>query len=157
MRFLAVLALCVAAWGQTPVTIKDPANPANPGTGVAPASTAATSGQPAVVVAPSPNTPLPAGTNALGTTLPTPGSTIYSGQQAVTGTAAALPSQAVHYACIIAIPTNAITIYSGPSGITTGTGFPMTANFPVCIAVTNLNVLYVVASTTGASVAWLAY
>ena len=80
----------------------------------------------------------------------------YSGQQAVTGTAAALATNSVKHACVKALIANTIYVYLGPAGVTTATGFELTPGQAVCLPVQNTNLLYVVGSTTGASVSWIA-
>jgi len=101
----------------------------------------------------------PAGTNAIGSVNPTLSSgAVIAGQQSVTASAAALPSTALtRPACLLAPVTNGTTVYIGPSGVTTSTGFPLAAGGSLCgLPVSNLNQLYVIASTTGSSVAWSA-
>jgi hypothetical protein len=79
-----------------------------------------------------------------------------AGQVAVTATAAALASNSTHEVCITALIANTIPIYVGGSGETTSTGYPMNAGDFYCWQVNNSNLLYVIASTTGASLAWTA-
>jgi hypothetical protein len=101
---------------------------------------------------PSFNTPVPPATppvQILGN------GTLYSGQQAVTGTAAALATNSTKQACFKALVANAINIYLGPSGVTTSTGIELAPDEAVCLPVSNTNLVYVVASTTGASVSWI--
>lgn len=74
-------------------------------------------------------------------------------QQSVTASAVALASNAVHGFCVKALPTNSITVYVGASGVTTGTGYPLVADDSFCYQGSNTNLVYVIASTTGASVA----
>jgi hypothetical protein len=74
-------------------------------------------------------------------------------QQAVTASAVALATNASHSFCVQALPANTITVYVGPSGITTSTGFPLQAGQTACWSLSNTNLVYVIASTTGASVA----
>lgn len=102
---------------------------------------------------------IPTGTNAIGSVNPTLSSGAFvAGQQAVTGTAAALPSTVLtRPACIVAPATNSLTVYLGPSGETTSTGFPLPPGASLCgLPVSNLNQVFVIASTTGSSVAWSA-
>lgn len=80
--------------------------------------------------------------------------TFTSGQQAVTGTAAALATNTAKSVCVKALVANTINIYVGATGVTTGTGFELTPGGGACWTVANTNLLFVVASTTGASVAW---
>jgi hypothetical protein len=79
-----------------------------------------------------------------------------TGQVSVTGTATALASNATHTVCISAFLTNTITVYVGGSGETTSTGYPLNAGDLYCWQVSNSNLLYLIASTTGASIAWTA-
>jgi hypothetical protein len=78
-----------------------------------------------------------------------------TGQQAVTGSAVALPNNAMAVTCVKALPSNSIVVYVGQSNVTTSTGYPLSASESTCLPVRNSNGIYVVASTTGASVAWL--
>lgn len=88
-----------------------------------------------------------------GATLPT---SVTSGQQAVTATAAALATHTLTSGiCVEALSTNAISVFVGPSGVTTSTGQEIPAGAATCIALSNSNEIYVVASTTGATVTWL--
>jgi hypothetical protein len=92
------------------------------------------------------------GSSVVSLTVPT---NVFSGQSAVTGTAAALTGQALTKGvCVEALSTNTISVYIGPSGVTTSTGIEVPAGSGFCIAVSNTNILYVVASTTGATVTW---
>jgi len=82
--------------------------------------------------------------------------TVLSGQQAVTGSAVALGTNTTKTACVKALIGNTINVYVGPSGITTSTGMELAPGQSVCLPVTNTNLLFVIASTTGASVSWIA-
>ena len=95
-------------------------------------------------------------TNPSGVTQPTQPAGFGSAvafQQAVTASAVALSSNTTHSFCVQALASNAITVYVGPSGVTTSTGFPLAPGVGVCYQLSNSNLLYVIASTTGASVA----
>lgn len=83
-------------------------------------------------------------------------SSVVSGQQAVTATAVALPSEAAKTVCVSAAIANSILVYVGPAGITTSTGFWLAAGQSTCQPLSNVNLLSVVASTTGATISWLA-
>lgn len=88
-------------------------------------------------------------------TLPAPPTTVLSGQQAVTASAVALASHALTRGiCVTALSTNSISVFVGPSGVTTSTGIELVAKAGYCVAVANSNAIYVIASTTGASVTW---
>jgi hypothetical protein len=80
--------------------------------------------------------------------------TLVSGQASVTATAAALASNSAKGVCVNALAANTIPVYVGPSGTTTSTGFQLVPGAGICFAVSNSNLVYVVASTTGASVSW---
>ena len=84
------------------------------------------------------------------------GSSPLTGQVAVTASAVALASNAAHVVCITALITNTIPVYAGATGVTTGTGFPLNAGDFYCWQVSNSNLLFLIASTTGASIAWTA-
>jgi hypothetical protein len=95
------------------------------------------------------------GTGGLGTsgaplnTQPANPSTIYSNQQTATTTAAALPSQALTNGVVLtAGSSNTGTIYIGPSGVTTSTGYPLAAGQSVSYAVSNLNAIYMIGANT---------
>jgi len=83
-------------------------------------------------------------------------SAIITGQQAVTASAVALPTTTLSRpACVVALAGNSLTVYIGPSGVTTANGFPLSAGASVCgLSVANLNQIFVIASSTGSSVAW---
>jgi len=91
-------------------------------------------------------------TGCSATSVPT---SILAGQQAVTATAAALASNSLTRGlCVQALSTNTISVFVGPSGVTTSTGIELPPKASYCPALSNSNELYVVASTTGASVTW---
>jgi hypothetical protein len=112
-----------------------------------------------------------AGTNLLGSTyvsglagnalntraVPSP-NTIRTGQQAVTTTATALPSNYLTNGITVeAKSTNTAVIYVGGPGITTTTGLELPAGAAVTLQVANSNAIYVIAAATGQTVTWLAY
>lgn len=80
-----------------------------------------------------------------------------SAQQSVTASAAPLANNGAKSACVQALPANTISVYVGASGVTTSTGFPLGPGQSFCGPVNNTNLIYVVASTTGASVAWILF
>lgn len=82
--------------------------------------------------------------------------TLLSGQQAVTASAVALTSNACKAVTVKALVGNTINVYVGPSGITTGTGYELAPGDTISFPITNTNLIFVIASTTGASVSWLA-
>jgi hypothetical protein len=111
------------------------------------ASTAPVAADPAVVVSVSPN----------GNSVVAAGNgTVLSNQQAVTASAVALATNTCKRACVKALNGNTINIFVGPSGVTTGTGMELGPGQAVCMPVTNTNLLFVIASATGASVSWIA-
>jgi hypothetical protein len=78
-------------------------------------------------------------------------STVYSNQQTVTTSAAALPTKALVNGIVITAPsTNSATIYVGPSGVTTSTGYQLVPGTSISYGVSNLNAIYIIsaASTT---------
>lgn len=81
-----------------------------------------------------------------------------TGQQAVTASAVALPYMEVTASCIKAPSTNtspAVIFVGFSSAVTTSTGYPLAADDSTCLAVRNMNQIYVVASGAGSNVAWL--
>jgi hypothetical protein len=78
-----------------------------------------------------------------------------SGQQAVTASAVALATNTLKNICVKALAANTINVYLGPSGTTISTGMELAPGNAVCMPITNSNLLYVIASTTGASVSWI--
>lgn len=89
-----------------------------------------------------------------GSTGSTASTAILAGQVAVTATAQALPSNATQSVCVKALAANTIKVYVGPSGVTTSNGMELSAGDGWCTSVTNSNAIYVIASTTGASISW---
>lgn len=81
--------------------------------------------------------------------------TVNTGQQSVTGTAAAVSGPGAGTICIKALAGNSINVYVGNSGVTTSTGMELAAGNAYCAPTANANNFYVVASTTGASVSWI--
>lgn len=88
----------------------------------------------------------------------TPGAngTLISGQKAVTGSAAAISTTvSCKTLTIHALSTNAISVFVGSSGVSTSTGYELAPGDSVTIPINNLDLVYTIASTTGASVQWL--
>ena len=85
-------------------------------------------------------------------------SRVFSGQQAVTATSTALPSTPLYNGVVIsALTTNTINVYVGPCGptaLTTSNGYPLIPGQSISYGVTNANAICVIASTTGASIAY---
>lgn len=77
----------------------------------------------------------------------------YTNQQKVTGGAVALPSHAlVNGAVITASPTNTGVIVIGPAGVTattdgTGSGYPLSSGQSCSLAISNLNLLFIIGAT----------
>ena len=93
--------------------------------------------------------------SALNATVVSPGyGTFVSGQQAVTASAVALATNTARAVCVVALNTNTIPVYLGATGETTSTGLPLLPGQSTCQPVNNTNLIFVVASTTGAGVAW---
>lgn len=78
---------------------------------------------------------------------------IVSFQQAVTASAVVLATNAVHGFCVKALTNNALTVYVGPSGVSTATGYPLAAGESICYQGSNTNIAFVISSNTGSSVA----
>lgn len=81
---------------------------------------------------------------------------ITTGQQAVTATAAVLPTQAAKNVCIKVLIAGTQTVYYGPTGVTTATGQEISAGDASCMALDNVNRIFVIAGGTGSTVAWQA-
>ena len=84
-------------------------------------------------------------------------SVLLNGQQAVTGSAVALPNNPIKTFCIEALIGNTQTVYFGSATVTasgsTG-GFELTPGKGACPDVNNTDLVYVIASGIGSSVAW---
>jgi hypothetical protein len=89
--------------------------------------------------------------------LPTPPAAPFSGQKTSTGSAVAIAtSQAfVNGVIVQALSTNAASVYVGPSGITTSTGFELQPGQATSMAVNNLNAVFVIASSSGDGVCYI--
>jgi hypothetical protein len=73
---------------------------------------------------------------------------VVTGQQTGTTTATALASHALNTGVTIsALSSNSGVVYVGPAGITSSTGFPLTAGASVTLNVPNTNLIYVLAAT----------
>jgi hypothetical protein len=132
----------VSSDGKTFVTIKA-------------ASTAVAAADPALAVSLSPNSPLPAGANALGsvtvtgtvTTTTGGNGTVVAGQASVTTSAAALAANSTKELCVRALIGNTDVIYVGPSGVTTSTGYPLYAGDGVCAHPSNSNLVFAISAS----------
>lgn len=81
--------------------------------------------------------------------------TVINAQQAVTASAVALATTTSKNVCIKAMVANTINVFVGATGVTTSTGMELPPGVGVCLPVSNANLLFVIASTTGASVSWI--
>jgi hypothetical protein len=108
-----------------------------------------------VTVGLDPAQPLPAGTNAIGTVLgPLPTSPI-TGQQTLATTAAALPANALQNGLIVtALVANTGTVYVGASGVTTTTGYPLSAGQSISFAVASASGISIIGSVAGDKIAF---
>jgi hypothetical protein len=91
-----------------------------------------------------------------GTVATAPGAltTLTTGQQAVTGTAAVLPTVTASRICLRVLIAGTQTVYFGPSGVTTATGQELSPGDTWCGTLSNLNSIYVIASTTGSTIGY---
>ena len=80
--------------------------------------------------------------------------TITTGQQAVTATATVLPTVTAERVCIKVLTGGTQTVYFGPSGVTTTTGQELSPGDAWCGKVSNLNKIFVIAGSTGSTVAY---
>src|SRR5579885_3413760 len=77
-------------------------------------------------------------------------STVVSGQQSVTTSAAALASMVLaHGICVQAFSTNTESVFIGGSGVTTSTGIELPPKAATCLAVGNANAIFVVSASGG--------
>lgn len=83
-----------------------------------------------------------------------PYGSIFTGRQAVTATAAALSSHPSGEFCVKASLANLISVFIGPAGVTTANGQELAPGESACLRISNTNLVYVVASTTGAEVTY---
>lgn len=79
---------------------------------------------------------------------------IFNGQQAVTASAVALPSNSATEVCVKAMIGNTINVYVGTSAVTISTGLELAPGDAYCVKTDNSSDLLVIASTTGASVSF---
>jgi len=75
-------------------------------------------------------------------------------RQAVTTSAAALPSNVGKRVCIRVLSTSTQPVYFGPSGVTTSTGQELLPGDAWCAPIANTNQVYVIASSTGSTVSY---
>ena len=79
---------------------------------------------------------------------------IATGQQAVTTTASALPSNTAQRVCLKNLVASTQTVYFGASGVTTGTGQELAPGDSWCGPLDNTNKIFVIAAASGATVAF---
>lgn len=86
----------------------------------------------------------------------TPGAltSIVTGQQAVTATAAALPTNTAKRVCLKVLIGGTQTVAFGPSTVTTANGQVLDAGDAWCGGLDNSNRIYVVSSATGSTVSF---
>jgi hypothetical protein len=82
----------------------------------------------------------------------TTSSTPLEAQQAVTVSAVALPSNSGKMACVKVLLSGTQNVYVGGASVTTATGWELAPGDSTCWAITNSNILYVIASNTGSTV-----
>lgn len=89
-------------------------------------------------------------------TVPGALTSIVTGQQAVTAIAAVLPTNTAKSVCIKVLIAGTQTVYFGPTGVTTSTGQELSAGDAACMSLDNTNRIYVIAASTGSTVAFYA-
>lgn len=95
--------------------------------------------------------------NSLTTTL-APFTFSATGQQAVTATATALPTQGARVVCFGVKDGGTQVVYFGINGsVTTSTGSEIVAGERLCRPASNVNVFFVIAGGTGSTLAWEAW
>jgi hypothetical protein len=95
--------------------------------------------------------------DASGVTVPTTQGAVGSlttNQQAVTATAAALPTNTAKRVCMKVLTGGTQTVYFGATGVTTGTGQELSPGDAWCAPISNTNLIYVIAASTGSTVAF---
>ncbi len=81
---------------------------------------------------------------------------LVSGQQTVTGSAAALTSGALSEGVVLeALSSNTVSIFVGKSGVTTSTGYELQPGASIGIAVSNMDKIFVVCGSTSPVVTWV--
>lgn len=87
-------------------------------------------------------------------TVPGALTSIATGQQAVTATAAVLPTSAGKQVCLKVLIAGTQAVYYGPATVTTTTGQELSAGDASCLSLDNANRVFVIAASTGSTVAW---
>lgn len=83
-----------------------------------------------------------------------PVAAVYSAQQVMTASSVCATAHAMLNGIIVkALPANTGTVYVGPSGVTTSTGFPLAAGEPVAYAVPNASAVCLLSTVAGDVVA----
>ncbi|AMS02859.1 hypothetical protein BJD57_gp27 [Gordonia phage Vivi2] len=77
------------------------------------------------------------------------------GQQAVTTTAAALPSNLLVNGVRVRNGGTTEVVYIGKSGVTTANGYPLAPGESVHVPVDNTNLVFVIAGATGSTISYL--
>ena len=79
-----------------------------------------------------------------------------TGQQTLSTTAAALPSNVLGNGLVITAPaTNTATVYVGAAGVTTGTGYPLTAGQSISLSLSNSNGAFIIDTNSTDKVAFI--
>lgn len=95
-------------------------------------------------------TPVDEGGNVIGGGLP---STIISGQQTVTESAAPLANNVLTQGVTLkALKTNAAPIYIGPTGVTSGAGYPLYPGDTQSFSVSNTNAIDIISAANTSDV-----
>jgi hypothetical protein len=105
-----------------------------------------------VTLTSSSNPTLGAGTNAIGY-LTNP-STFTAGQQTVTASAAALPSATLTTGIVLTNNATA-TVYLGTSGVTSSNGYALPSGASIGLAVSNLNVVYLIGTASTGNLSYI--
>lgn len=83
-------------------------------------------------------------------------STLVNGQQTVTTSAVALPSNALTQGVILeSLSTNTVSIFIGGSGVTTTSGTELQPGASTSVAVSNLDVIYVICASGSPVITWI--
>jgi hypothetical protein len=82
--------------------------------------------------------------------------TLATGQQAVTTSAAPLPSNGAKSFCIKVLSGGTQDVYFGVTGVTTSTGFPLSPGDSDCFPLSNTSTVFVIAGSAGSTVAFRA-
>lgn len=82
---------------------------------------------------------------------------LVTGQLAVTATAQALGSATAYKngIAVTNLSSGAVSIFIGPTGVTTSTGFELQVGSSLVLPVQDLSKIFVIASTTGSTISWI--